>query len=656
MKMTIMAGVVPATCGALGFLLGNSFGSPVPERTGVDEHGHANSRSPVPAFSGVTRDFDEDVSTDQLLLKITAGDGWRASENRMQVLASVSAELAKSVGTLTAIHRLRSSLAASSLLAAEKQNALEVVFLSTFEVQQPAEHEIIEILRSAGDALVPMVRALPFFMKPRTISGIHARLGNLLTASGHALDAKLRKLMIMVAVDAAESVSLEELRNFSLEKGVAGEESTASIALALSRSDTHLALEFIGQQTAKDAARLARLVQSLQVPPALLQSFCASLTPPQRAEFVSQYLKTSTRQSPQVAADLAEAIPPSELPVDTRSQMIGELLRSGGGRVSNWLASLPMQERAKSLNEAGHMLKKRVPGPFAELSNDWLTSAIGTDGIDKKLYAAAARSAAWHVPLEKALSYANLAAIEDRAQIQSNAYSVEVNRHLNEGVPGVLRIFESVPAELRAEVSQRAILPLLVLKPDSAVELYAATSDPGVKTRMEDFMIAFPASGSIPLDKKTGWIQERLKDPRFSGQASSVLNSYIEQLRLKNPSTAIEFANSLPESKLKDAAIRDMARNWAYSDPASASEWVAEMPRGIARDGALTELIKASRDEPQISFVNATGITDNKLRMDAAAAVVNWWKNKDPKVIQELLTQSQLSSEDKQALMKLISQ
>ena len=595
------------------------------------------------------------LTPEELLQRLSTGAHWSASSARMDRLASVSASLANNVGLIQAIPRLRKALAEAGLSPAAREIALEVAYISAFDARKPSEDDAIKLLRSAGNALVPMVRSLPYSMASRTVADIHHQLRELLEKSGHTIDAKTQKLLISVSVATAAHPSAQELLDFAKGDGMADMDGSVLIATAASRIEPRLAFDFIVQQAMTDVPQMVKLVRRLQLSGDLLKSFFSILPGEQRSAFVTQYLEQSKGQSPKFALDLSEAVSAGELAPAARALMVGELLRSGGGRVSNWLESLSMPERVAALTETyksfGH--GGRV-ARLSEISKDWLGSASGVDGLDDKLLGTAIGTALPSLSLEKALSYINRLSPESQPGMRKNVYATEARRHLTEGVDGVMRFIQSAPEELQQELLVGAAGTFLLRYPADGLRMYREATDPAVKKQIEDTMLSISGLDGVSQNDKAAWVQERLKDPKYLKREFAGLDSYLEELRATNPSGAAQFASSLPESPMKNSAVRNLASSWSYADPASASEWIVKLPPGPARDGALLELISASRDEPQLSFINATGIRNNKLRLEAASSVVNWWKDKDPEVIRKLLAESALPQKDKQRLLDLI--
>jgi hypothetical protein len=155
----------------------------------------------------------------------------------------------------------------------------------------------------------------------------------------------------------------------------------------------------------------------------------------------------------------------------------------------------------------------------------------------------------------------------------------------------------------------------------------------------------------LPSEVRQRWIQAQLADPIRLEQASPAINSYLTDLLRSDSETALNYAQSLPASPLREAALLHLATQWAQTDPPTASEWIVDLPSGDTRDHALAALIKAAPDHPTEAIANAMGITDQKLRLEALQGVVKWWSTFPLETIQAAIAGSALSESEKQMLL-----
>jgi hypothetical protein len=106
----------------------------------------------------------------------------------------------------------------------------------------------------------------------------------------------------------------------------------------------------------------------------------------------------------------------------------------------------------------------------------------------------------------------------------------------------------------------------------------------------------------------------------------------------------------LPAGELRDQMTVSFVQKWAESDPASASEWIAQLPPGRGRDLAVRELVISSRDDPARALANAAGIEDEKTRLEAARLVLRVWRDVDPAQAAALLPTAGFPATDLPAL------
>ena len=62
----------------------------------------------------------------------------------------------------------------------------------------------------------------------------------------------------------------------------------------------------------------------------------------------------------------------------------------------------------------------------------------------------------------------------------------------------------------------------------------------------------------------------------------------------------------------------------------------------------------AARDDPETALINAAGISDATLRLDAARSVVEAWKSINPQFLHKLLQTAQFAVGERSQLMRTI--
>ena len=106
--------------------------------------------------------------------------------------------------------------------------------------------------------------------------------------------------------------------------------------------------------------------------------------------------------------------------------------------------------------------------------------------------------------------------------------------------------------------------------------------------------------------------------------ASTVAN----QMAQTEPTRAVEWLGTLPDGKARDEAMGGLAAAWASYDPYSTSAWLQQQEPGSGRDIAAGKLISTiARDDPESAWQWATAIGEASRRREAAATVIEAWKN-----------------------------
>ena len=113
------------------------------------------------------------------------------------------------------------------------------------------------------------------------------------------------------------------------------------------------------------------------------------------------------------------------------------------------------------------------------------------------------------------------------------------------------------------------------------------------------------------------------------------------------------LANVSPADRAK--AVRGFAEGWLTYDPAATSEWLAQEPRGTARDQGVaalaSHLIKSDREA---AFAWGSTIEEPVLRQASLGEVIPSWRNIDSKIIHATIDSAAIPAREKVALRALI--
>lgn len=594
------------------------------------------------------------LSLDQLRLAIADVKKWQRTSNRTQIIQAAFRHHAKTRGVSLAIRDACEVFGSPRLPRLLRETGIEVAAISCLEVGGATEAELASLLSDHAMSNGPLLRAFAFSIEPRNVCDIYSHLRGIMDQSEVKSDRALGQLIFAVAIQAAADCKPSDLSSLAkLANGmIDNDEIISLIAAATYAFDRDLALKFVVEQAANDSGRLAKFVRELKLPPEALAAFCKKLSPGDLSAFASRYAAQVQKGNPLLYTELAMAVGPTELPVNLRSQIISGLLKVGGGDALAWLEALPAGERAAALSNAyEYMVKQPGTRPTPEA---WLEAASKCEGVDEKQIATAIRAASTNIEWDTARSYAKLLSPKMRAGVERDLYLSEISKLVTGDRDAMLAFVDSAPTALKPGLLQYAADSVVSRTPDRALKWYDETSDPAAKKALEDAILRSSNLTKVPLQTRGAWIEERIKDGNYLTRSSPAVNNYIRDLSATDAAAALAFVKALPESNLRNDAFREMAREWAYRDPVSASKWIVELPEGQSRDFALSELTKASRDEPESAFVNVTAISDPRLRLQAATAVVEWWKTRDAAKVDALISQSALTAEEKAKLLQVL--
>jgi hypothetical protein len=104
----------------------------------------------------------------------------------------------------------------------------------------------------------------------------------------------------------------------------------------------------------------------------------------------------------------------------------------------------------------------------------------------------------------------------------------------------------------------------------------------------------------------------------------------LEGVRDSNPSAAAALIGELPAGELRTQAASQLARQWAFTDPAGTTEWLNSLSSGTERDSAITAFVW-TMDGYDIALANqwAAAIEDPKERLQSSGRVFERWLRED---------------------------
>ncbi|WP_309398218.1 hypothetical protein [Cerasicoccus maritimus] len=138
----------------------------------------------------------------------------------------------------------------------------------------------------------------------------------------------------------------------------------------------------------------------------------------------------------------------------------------------------------------------------------------------------------------------------------------------------------------------------------------------------------------------------------FADLGDNQQKNYIRNFARQSPAEAAAWLDNVDKERLPDL-VDSVSDAWLDHDPYEASIWIADLPKGEARDRAYENLANDIRkSDPAAAFDWATGIGDDSMREKSVRQVLREWK--DPELARATLAASDLSPEEIAKLMKYV--
>ncbi len=120
-----------------------------------------------------------------------------------------------------------------------------------------------------------------------------------------------------------------------------------------------------------------------------------------------------------------------------------------------------------------------------------------------------------------------------------------------------------------------------------------------------------------------------LTDPALKNAA---LSSAIGSWAWDNPSAAAAWVTALPESELRSRQMAQVTTSWARYDPVQAADWLlSQHPPSAGLDPSIQGLVgTVMKSNPEGAVMWATTISDPKLRSSTIISASREWMKSDP--------------------------
>ena len=117
-----------------------------------------------------------------------------------------------------------------------------------------------------------------------------------------------------------------------------------------------------------------------------------------------------------------------------------------------------------------------------------------------------------------------------------------------------------------------------------------------------------------------------IQDPAV---ASSVAEGLLGSIARRNPAAALEMAATISE-EAKPKAYHSLIRNWAFSEPVKAAQWIQSLPPDPARDAAVIAYVSVIDGNDAAAATKwAYSIQDPAQRLQHTVGVFERWLQND---------------------------
>lgn len=224
-----------------------------------------------------------------------------------------------------------------------------------------------------------------------------------------------------------------------------------------------------------------------------------------------------------------------------------------------------------------------------------------------------------------------------------------------EGPQSLVAVLKNPSSNQDAE-QLRAAIDLLVRQNRTEAEKLAQEFSGGeVASALREKLIATP-DFSKSLSEQFQTVSSLISQQKsaISPATATAIEQFVDTAVYLDRASAAALIERVPEGPLRESVMKKLTYVWSESDPFGASDWLSTLPPSRSRDIAVSELVKATHDDPETALANAAAIQDLSLRSLSAASIVSRWRSLNPEAIQQLINASPFSLEEKRSLSRLV--
>ena len=134
--------------------------------------------------------------------------------------------------------------------------------------------------------------------------------------------------------------------------------------------------------------------------------------------------------------------------------------------------------------------------------------------------------------------------------------------------------------------------------------------------------------------------------------AQRAVSEVASHLSRENPQDAVDWASSLP-TNAQGQAYREVMQNWTRNDPEAASNHLVAMKPSEARDSAVSSFAASlDREDPKSAATWAATIDNEETRINTLKTVAQSWMRTDAETAKAWLPNSGLPQETQTAILE----
>ncbi len=188
-------------------------------------------------------------------------------------------------------------------------------------------------------------------------------------------------------------------------------------------------------------------------------------------------------------------------------------------------------------------------------------------------------------------------------------------------------------------------------QPAEALQWLESLSEPEVVNFAYDELIA------KRLHRDVNWVIEHLASTGDGDRLNRLAPDIVKQLSRLDFAAAAAWTNTLTDKETHAHTLRRLAFEWVSHDTYEASQWIASLEPGEARDGAINVLLyKLRNNDPVAAFAWATAVSDARERQKLTQRMIDTMQRSGQTnlAIHEI-NSSPLSIEEKAFLIKRLN-